>query len=174
MRHLALPITVFAAMLLSVVSVSAATLTFGPPYGFGPEAVTSCPVTITPSIAMSLVGFPPQQGSSTIITVKSQWIRSDGVAVTPQTVNNVAASAAEVTSIYNGPPFNASGWIALQLVSPSITNNTSNHITFTLTCPTTVGGKKVAGSLTFPPVATLPNPLPIRQQGPIVPPIPPK
>jgi len=159
MRLLALPITVFSAMLLSVVPGAAApvpTITVRAsvnPNSSGP--VVRSPVTVNFLGTIEVVIWPGNAKYDQIV-VQYRWIGSGNFASPTQTVRGVPASAALLNYTYAWTincPAGASGtnWLALQVTSPRISKNTSNpHATFMLTCPTTLNGKKVAGRLTIP------------------------
>jgi hypothetical protein len=183
MRHLALAIAAFAALLLLVVPVSAqlggidiqvfvSGFTGGAngtvPVSGGP--VKSCPVTITVTGIIG-IGAPL---SNTYALPQYQWIRfisSNGPAPQPQA--NVVPKALGLETVQDSFTLVASGTYADALVvtwpkgdgPPS--NSLSNNATFTLTCPTVVNGKMTAqGSL------TIPNPPPMVVATPVPPPTP--
>jgi hypothetical protein len=125
-------------------------------------AVTSCPLTVSYQGAIIGANWPghPVGGQ---IPVQYKWIH-DGVAgstLTMVALNGQTGSLSNPQTWTRTPgsptslewTLSANGrhWIAFQIISPSISNNTSNHATFTLTCPTTVNGKKVPGSFTASP-----------------------
>jgi hypothetical protein len=172
MRFLARAITALAALLLSVVPVSAqlgginaqvfvSGFTGGAngvvPLSGGP--ISSCPVTIT---VTGIIGMGAPL-SSTYTLPKYQWIRfisSNGPAAQPQ--QTVVSKFLGVETVQDTFTLGASGTFADSLVvtwpqgdgPPG--NSLANQATFTLTCPTIVNGKVTkSGSL------TIPNPAPM-------------
>lgn len=155
MRLVAVPIAFFAAMLLSIVPVSAQTVS--------PVAVTitntlgpipSCPVTVNFSAAITVSNFA--QGANREIQYK--WLNSTSQDAPTQTLpvpppSGRTANGIAVASLPGAPAtVTAAGswtvgagtyWEELQINFP--VNQTSPHLNFVVTCPT-------PGSLTIPTV----------------------
>jgi hypothetical protein len=162
MRFLAFPISLLAAMLISVAPVSVPadpTMQAGISNASGP--VASCPVTIN---LVGKITFAPGVVANANRQVQYKWISSAsllsdfnqetqtltfpvGAARTTQVVTTPWHVSPTPYAPRNGAPFDMSvgasvpgrvtAWAALQISYPAMSNNTSNKATFTLTCPTT-------------------------------------
>jgi hypothetical protein len=145
MRLIALPITVFAVMLLSIVPVSAQTVSLSATvanYG----AVASCPATVKFVGRISASGWSPTANRQ----VQYKWIRSDGADAPTQTLNFPAGALTQTVTDTWSLGANYAGWEALQVSYPPMTNNTSNHANFKLTCP---GPGSLTSGMTLTPLA---------------------
>jgi len=158
MRFLALPITVFVALVLSVLPVSAQVFSLNAGVikpSSGP--VTSCPVTVT--FQAILIGINWPAGSN--YQAQYSWIRSDGVPQETHTVTflrPVPGAPQQQIVVTTQWPLSVSGsyWEQLQLTYP--VSEVSNKATAVLTCPSgsfSTGSPMVAG-----PAPTSPPPPP--------------
>jgi len=139
MRFITFGISALALTMLSILPASAQNVTLSA-YIVNPAGpIEHCPVMIRFRGFITATGWSPTANRQ----VQFKWIRSDGADAPTQTLNFPAgADRKEVDTTWT---LSADGtnWEALQVSYPPITNNTSNHAVFTLTCPT-------PGSLTKP------------------------
>lgn len=133
MRLIAFPVSLFTVMLLSIVPVSAQTITMSAGITNAGGPVTSCPVTINFEAAITATGWSPTANRQ----VQYKWIRSDGADAPTQTLD-FPASGPSTQTVKTTWQLGANGqnWEAIQISYPPISNTTSNHAVFTLTCPT--------------------------------------
>jgi len=140
MRFLAYAACLVSVFLLSMVPVSAQTITMSAGITNPGGPVTSCPVTINFEATITATGWSPTANRQ----VQYKWIRSDGADAPTQTLD-FPASGPSTQTVKTTWQIGANGtnWEAIQISYPPITNTASNHATFTLTCPT-------PGSLSVP------------------------
>jgi hypothetical protein len=133
MRLSALPVFLCAVMSLSVAPVSAQTVSMNASITNTSGPVTSCPVTINFTATISATNW----SSTANRQVQYKWIRSDGADAPTQTLNFPAGGPTTQT-VTDTWQLGANGqrWEAIQISYPPLSNATSNHAVFTLTCPT--------------------------------------
>lgn len=146
----------FATALLAVPSLSGAappplvSVSAYPTTAAG--SVVRCPVTLNFQGAISVSNWPASPPGRIF---QYTWIANKGAAGPPHVLRN-QPNAFIVSPTYTATlGVNGTYWLALQATAPRPTNInvTSNHITFTLTCPIIVPktGRVIPGSLAFPP-----------------------
>ena len=133
MRVIALPVFLCAAISLSIAPVLAQTVTMNASITNTSGPVTSCPVTINFVATISATNWSPTANRE----IQYTWIRSDGGVSPTQTVTFPAGGPTTQTVI-NTWELSANGqrWEAIKISYPPLSNSTSNHAVFTLTCPT--------------------------------------
>lgn len=107
------------------------------PYRSGP--IDHCPVTLRYIGKITATGWSPTANRQ----VQYKWIRSDGADTPTETVHFPATGPAwQSITTTSQIGTNGTFWVAIQVIHPTLTNNqtihnnTSNHTTVKLTCPT--------------------------------------